>query len=152
MNKHVENLWEVKFMFCAKCGNQLDDQAVICPRCGCPTGNFNNYNFQNHQTNNTANVNNTVNMNNTAPVQTPTRTNVFGIISLILGILSMIFIWFTGYFGFLLSAGGIALGIVGITRKNTSRGMAITGLVLSAVSIAIFFFIAIIIAAVWSVL
>lgn len=27
-------------MFCAKCGNQLDDSAVICPRCGVPTENF----------------------------------------------------------------------------------------------------------------
>lgn len=27
-------------MFCTKCGNQLNDAAVICPKCGCPTANF----------------------------------------------------------------------------------------------------------------
>lgn len=27
-------------MFCAKCGNQLDDAAMICPKCGVPTANF----------------------------------------------------------------------------------------------------------------
>lgn len=27
-------------MYCAKCGNQLDDAAVICPKCGVPTANF----------------------------------------------------------------------------------------------------------------
>lgn len=27
--------------FCANCGKQLDDNAVICPNCGCQTGNVN---------------------------------------------------------------------------------------------------------------
>lgn len=27
-------------MYCAKCGNELDDAAVICPKCGVPTENF----------------------------------------------------------------------------------------------------------------
>lgn len=24
--------------YCEKCGNQLLDEAVICPKCGCPAG------------------------------------------------------------------------------------------------------------------
>ncbi len=28
-------------MFCKNCGQQLDDNAVVCPHCGCPTDNFN---------------------------------------------------------------------------------------------------------------
>ena len=24
--------------FCSKCGNELFDEAVICPKCGCATG------------------------------------------------------------------------------------------------------------------
>ena len=28
-------------MFCKNCGNLLADDAVICPKCGCPTGNNN---------------------------------------------------------------------------------------------------------------
>ncbi len=27
-------------MYCTKCGNQIDDAAVICPRCGVPTQNY----------------------------------------------------------------------------------------------------------------
>jgi len=27
-------------MFCTKCGNNIDDQAVICPACGVPTANY----------------------------------------------------------------------------------------------------------------
>ena len=27
-------------MFCAKCGKELDNDAVVCPYCGVPTGNF----------------------------------------------------------------------------------------------------------------
>lgn len=26
-------------MFCQKCGKEIMDEAVICPGCGCPTGN-----------------------------------------------------------------------------------------------------------------
>ncbi len=28
-------------MFCANCGNQIDDKAVICVKCGVPTNNMN---------------------------------------------------------------------------------------------------------------
>lgn len=27
-------------MFCYKCGAQIDDEAVICPQCGCATKNY----------------------------------------------------------------------------------------------------------------
>lgn len=27
-------------MFCYKCGAQIDDEAVICPHCGCATKNY----------------------------------------------------------------------------------------------------------------
>lgn len=30
-----------KNMFCSKCGNEINDEAVICPNCGCPTQNYN---------------------------------------------------------------------------------------------------------------
>lgn len=29
-------------MFCSKCGNEINDMAVVCPNCGCPTGNATN--------------------------------------------------------------------------------------------------------------
>ena len=27
-------------MYCKKCGKEIDDNAVICPSCGCATENF----------------------------------------------------------------------------------------------------------------
>ena len=27
-------------MFCSKCGKEIFDEAVICPSCGCVTGNY----------------------------------------------------------------------------------------------------------------
>lgn len=30
--------------YCSHCGNQLVDEAIICPKCGCPTEMFNNPN------------------------------------------------------------------------------------------------------------
>ena len=27
--------------YCSKCGNELHDEAVICPKCGCPVENIN---------------------------------------------------------------------------------------------------------------
>ena len=24
-------------MYCLKCGNEIDDEALICPKCGCET-------------------------------------------------------------------------------------------------------------------
>lgn len=27
-------------MFCSKCGKQIDDEAMICPECGCATSNY----------------------------------------------------------------------------------------------------------------
>lgn len=26
-------------MFCQNCGNEINDNAVVCPKCGCPTEN-----------------------------------------------------------------------------------------------------------------
>ena len=27
-------------MYCSKCGEEINDQAIICPKCGCATSNF----------------------------------------------------------------------------------------------------------------
>ncbi|MBO5713016.1 MAG: zinc-ribbon domain-containing protein [Clostridia bacterium] len=27
-------------MYCTKCGTEIDDEAIICPACGCKTANF----------------------------------------------------------------------------------------------------------------
>lgn len=33
-------------MFCSKCGNEIDNEALICPKCGCATANMVNMNAQ----------------------------------------------------------------------------------------------------------
>ena len=35
--------------YCQKCGNQLMDEAVICPKCGCQCGNINQQYQQNRR-------------------------------------------------------------------------------------------------------
>lgn len=39
-------------MFCSKCGNQIDDEAIVCPKCGCATGNMQGTNGANGSTGN----------------------------------------------------------------------------------------------------
>ena len=29
-----------KIMYCSKCGEEIMDQALVCPKCGCATSNF----------------------------------------------------------------------------------------------------------------
>lgn len=33
-------------MFCSKCGNEIDNEAMVCPKCGCATANMVNMNAQ----------------------------------------------------------------------------------------------------------
>lgn len=34
-------------MYCKKCGKEIDDNAVICPSCGCATDKYEQKNFKN---------------------------------------------------------------------------------------------------------
>ena len=41
-------------MYCSKCGEIIDDEAVICPKCGCKTLNFDKDDKKNIIINNSA--------------------------------------------------------------------------------------------------
>ena len=41
-------------MFCTKCGNEIMDEAIICPKCGCATNS--NLNFNKNKTSELSNV------------------------------------------------------------------------------------------------
>ena len=91
-------------MFCVNCGNQLDDKAVICTKCGVPTKNFG--------------IN----------VEEPkNETNVLAIVGFALS--------------FVVAIAGLICSIIGLKRCNTeglgNKGLAIAGIVISSVSIAI---------------
>lgn len=53
-------------MYCSKCGNQIDDEAVVCPSCGVATENFNKKSTNQEQPQiiiNNTNTNTNVNKN-----------------------------------------------------------------------------------------
>ena len=71
------------------------------------------------------------------------KLNVFGLIGMILSILSypaflLCFIFaggFAGFFQLLVAIPALVLGIIGVTRKNRKKKMAVTTLILAGVSI-----------------
>lgn len=61
----------------------------------------------------------------------------FAIASMILGICSYLFCCCSGFISFFPSAAGLVLGIVSLKRNEDGKGMAIAGIVLSAIGILI---------------
>ena len=66
--------------YCTKCGNELMDDAVICPKCGCPTELYNK------------------NLNN--PTNIPVETNVMAVIALISSFFIPLLGWIFGALGY----------------------------------------------------
>ncbi|QNO36932.1 hypothetical protein H4J02_10720 [Protaetiibacter sp. SSC-01] len=71
----------------------------------------------------------------------PSRFNVMGLVSLILGGVAFLFgitvgwIPYVGFFFVLLALVGVVLGIVGLLAKNKGKGLAIAGTIVSGVSL-----------------
>lgn len=91
-------------MFCKNCGNQLNDNAVICPNCGVPV---NNSNLQNNRMQSGQTESNTV------------------------AIVGFIFAFFFPLVGLICSI--IGLNNCNKTNAP-NRGLAIAGIVISAIS------------------
>lgn len=91
--------------YCSNCGSEVDENAVVCVKCGCAIQKEEN------------NYNNNPIVNTTNP-----KT------SLILGILGIVFAWLFAIIGHALSIIGI---IVGIKEYKATNKM--TGLILSIV-------------------
>lgn len=87
-------------MYCRNCGQQIDDQAVICPHCGVPTQNM---------------------------AQTGQKTNTLAVVGLVLS--------------FFVSIAGLICSIIArkqcIERNEGGAGLALAGIIISAVSIGI---------------
>ena len=98
-------------MYCAKCGKQLLDEAVICPGCGCMVKN--------------------VTLGNPAP------TNQKKVqISLILGIIGIVSAWLYALGGHILSIIGIVFGVKEYKETGNMIGLvlSIIGEVCSVIS------------------
>lgn len=72
------------------------------------------------------------------------KTNVMAIVSMILGILSLLLFWVNGWVGLFLAIGGLILSIIG-KKQPEGKGMAIAGMVCSIVTIALWFIIVLVI-------
>lgn len=102
-------------MFCSHCGKELDDRAVICPRCGIPVKDL--------------------------ELQQPKekKLNVFSLIGFILSI----FFWVT-YVGFLASLSGFIFSCIGVSQCNKEpnlykgKGFGVAGIVISILPLILY--------------
>ena len=75
-----------------------------------------------------------------APMPAPVPGKALGITSMVLGIVSLVLCCLLWYFTLLLSIPGLVLGCVGLSKakkENAPSGMAIAGIVCSAINIAV---------------
>lgn len=97
--------------YCEKCGNELLDEAVICPKCGCAVRDM----PQRQE-------------------EVPARLSVCALVGFILSLVSVIF--FVNPFGLLAVAGFVnsVIGLVHCNKKKLrGRGFAIAGIVVGAI-------------------
>lgn len=93
-------------MFCSKCGAHIDDMAVVCPRCGCPTGNY---------------------YRQATPAAPQKQSNGLAVAGFVLSIFSL---WFGALFcivpiiALALSASGLKASKKGKLRRRACRGGA----------------------------
>ena len=103
-------------MYCNKCGAEIDDQAVVCVKCGCAVGNV---------------------------VKTQSndgKTNSASVTSFIISLVCLFFCW-TGFLSVMGGVASVILAIIGLKKTSTSdekgKGFAITGLILGIILLAI---------------
>lgn len=72
------------------------------------------------------------------------KTNVMGLVGMILGIISILLFFINGWVGLFLAIGGLVLSIIG-QKQPEGKGMAIAGMVCSIVTIALWFIVILVI-------
>lgn len=108
--------------YCAYCGKELFDEALICSSCGCPTELYKRQQQQNQQ----ANQNQT--QNQATNHATPSTTNIYAILSII--------------FAFVFPIVGIVFGKIGMNEirkfpNQKGEGLAKAGFGLSIAFVVI---------------
>ena len=103
-------------MFCLKCGKEIDNNAMKCPYCGCPTENAGEI------------------IDTTTIDPSIKSANSFGITSIILGSLGILWAWLFAIFGWVFAGVGLSLALVGRNKNKFAKSCKI-GLILSAVAL-----------------
>ena len=109
--------------YCAHCGEELLDEAVLCPKCGCW-------------------VNKEKTAESVDTVNHKLKTNVCALVGFILSLVSLVI--FVNFFG-MASIAGMVCSIVGLKEVNNVKGQrgkefAITGIVIGALTSLFGFF------------
>lgn len=107
---------------CKNCGAQYGEENSVCPNCkSAETVSVNQ--FHGCAPNNQA-----------AAEQSKKKMNVFGLVGMIIGIVSC---FMSGYAGIVVSIAGLVFSSIGLKRKKECRlnGFAVAGLVMSIVAL-----------------
>ena len=107
-------------MFCLKCGKEIDDNAMRCPYCNCPTEN----------------AGMAVDMDTIDP--SLKSADSMGIVGIVLGGIGALFAWLLAIIGWIFSGVGLALSLVGSNKNKCSKKSKI-GTIVSAVGLAFSF-------------
>lgn len=99
--------------FCSHCGAEILDEAVICPKCGCPVSSY-------------------VSSKAAYEDKTGTTAMVFGIVSLSLSVFALFILGFLEFIALGLSIPGIILG-----SKSKISGKGKAGFITSIIAVCI---------------
>lgn len=120
-------------MICPNCGREIPDESLFCGECGADLNQF--AQAQQFQQPQEPIVEPTVEMKNEPVKNDPNGSNTMSLISLILGIVGVILLFFVPVLAVALSIAAIILGLMG--RKIGARSMGTAGLVLGIIVVAI---------------
>lgn len=132
-------------MFCEKCGNELEENVSICPKCGCPT----NYNVTQTKVNSSSNNNK------------KEENQIFAVLSFsLLGLSAIFYIFFVTFFfqdiisaniflifALVLNIISMILGFIGMSIAKTRKSGN-----LSSISAIIAIFLPIVVTLIWMII
>ena len=109
-------------MYCKTCGKEINDEAVVCPYCGCQVKEI------------------PVTAVNNGVAGEKKKANVMSITGFVLSLVSLLL----SLFG-TIAVAGLILSIIGLVQCNQKgerlKGLAIAGIIVSAVSLLYTFFV-----------
>lgn len=104
-------------MFCLKCGQQIEDTAMACPYCGCPTENSSD-------------------KVDTGVIDPSVKSaEGLGLAAVVTGAIGILMAWLIALLGYIF--GGVALALALVSKNhNPNCGKAKTGMILAIITLA----------------